>query len=390
MAINRITTTYSNSPFAARNRLTLSDADVARNLHGTNGDHAADQKKKHSLLFDWKMLKTHTAIGSDVLSDISQEQLLQSISDAMAIKINELGGTNVWNSLGLLTRETHEAEVVKGLALQAGKHAYSLLSDSEKRGYELFFRGGCCMHKDLNAVRGGDKEMSGLWNTLGVSGPIILPNKDNRITLRDTGLDSMACSWALEVSGRGGVKVSSLAGSLFNNKDKKKGQQDSFCWFFYNVLGHTISFPDTSNTRYGSHCNAAAELISHLPIYIEFLQFIRDKKGQATHTNIELNLCNALQCPSTLTELAVLALYGQTVSIPYMAIVRGPEATLAGALNMGPVHLRVIQHVRDFRDKLSLFTGLEASPEDSMFGGGQWQSNEVFYSIKALLPSLYI
>lgn len=386
--ISRINSTFSSSPFASRKGLTLTDADVALKFHGTNGDHASDQKKKHSLLFEWKMCTTYTALGSSVLLGISQEQVLHKVAEAMLKKINGLGGHTVWNTISLQAREAHEIEVMKELALQTGKQAYSILSDPDKRNYELFFRGGCCMHKDLNAVRYGDKEMSNVWQLIGASGPVVLPNRDNHTTISDSSSGQTARNRALEASGRGGVKASSLAGSLFNNKDKKKGQQDSYCWYFFNVLGYTVTFPDTSNTRYGSHCNAAAELIAHLPVYIEFLEFVRDKKGQATFTNIEQNLCNALRCPSTITELAVLALYGQTVSIPYMAVVRGLEATIAGALNMGSIQLGVIQHVKGFRDNLDIFIDTNATPAQSTLNGGQWHSNEVFYAIKALLPSL--
>lgn len=369
-------------------KLTLSDADIALKLRGTSGDHASDQKKKHSMLFEWKMQMTETVLGSSVLSQISQEQLLNLISEAMLNKISSLGGHNAWDMITLVDREVHEATVAKELALRIGKFAYSTLPELQKHEYELFFRGGCCMHKDLNAVRGGDREMSEIWIVIGATGPISLPNKDNCATINDTSSGTSARTRAVELSGKGGVKASSLAGALFNNKDKKKGQQDTFCWYFFNVLGYTVAFPDTSNTRYGSHCDAAAELIAHLPIYLEFLDFIRLRKERATHTNIEHNLCNALRCPSTLTELCILALYGQTVSLPYMAVVQGPEATVAGSLGMGSTQIRVIQHVKSFRDNLDLFMNSEATPEQSTFDGMQWRSSEVFYAIKALLPSL--
>lgn len=334
------------------------------------------------------MSMTQTVLGSQELSSMSQEQLVYSAATAMLEKITAMGGQDVWNRISPLERDAYEAEVAKELALHTGKSVYSALSESQKHEYELFFRGGCCMHKDLNAVKGGDKEMSEIWTKIGVPGPVVLPNKDNNAIVNDKNSSVPARARVLELSGRGGVKATSIAGALFNNKDKKKGQQDTYCWYFFNVLGYTVNFPDTSNTRYGSHCDAAAELITHLPIYIEFLEFIRDKKERAAHTNIEQNLCHALRCPATLTELCILALYGQTISLPYMAVVRGPEAELLGVLNMGPTQLQVIQHVESFRDNLSLFTNVDATPEQSTFDGNQWRSNEVFYAIKALLQSL--
>ena len=45
---------------------------------------------------------------------------------------------------------------------------------------------------------------------------------------------------ATEVSGRGGVKATSLGGMILRNKDKKEGEQDKFQWLFAKVLGYDI------------------------------------------------------------------------------------------------------------------------------------------------------
>jgi len=39
-------------------------------------------------------------------------------------------------------------------------------------------------------------------------------------------------------------------------------------------LGYQVPFPDTSNIRYHSHCNAASELLVHLLLYKEFLELV--------------------------------------------------------------------------------------------------------------------
>jgi hypothetical protein len=83
-------------------------------------------------------------------------------------------------------------------------------------------------------------------------------------------------------------------------------------------FGDSFTFPSTFNNRYGSHCAAAACLLMHLDKFIEFLEFIRDKKKTCTFNNMENNLYKALKCNSTLTELAVLALYAQAISHPYI------------------------------------------------------------------------
>ena len=114
----------------------------------------------------------------------------------------------------------------------------------------------------------------------------------------------------------GGVKAASIAGATFN-KDDKKGQQDTYK-FLFEGQGISLNFPDTSNTRYGSHCDAAAVLHEHRNKFLKFIEFIRNRKDKRTLTNMEKNLKAALQCIPTLTELAVLALYGQAISHPYM------------------------------------------------------------------------
>lgn len=387
--IAQLSAIYSQSPIAKRTGAFLSEADVALKLKGTNGDHASDQKKKHSMLFDWKMDQTHQALGSKILAEMSQSQLLELMGATLQKKLEDIGGQITWDLLSDGEQHLHNSNLVKEVALQLGKTMYGELSDHEKHAFELFFRGGCCMHKDLNAVKGGDKEMCGIWKSLKVHGPVLLANKDNMAVLTDpTQKGSKASNHALEVSGRGGTKATTLAGMIFNHKDNKKGQQDTYQWYFFSVLGYAVRFPDTSNTRYGSHCDAAAELLTHLPLYIEFLEFIRDRKDKAIFTNIEDNLWKALHCSATLTELSVLAVYGQAISLPYMAIVRGPTATNLGILNLGPIHTRVTQHLTLLLANPLLFIALDANSSQSSLDGNQWSHLEVFYAVKALLPNL--
>ncbi|KIJ35617.1 hypothetical protein M422DRAFT_81738, partial [Sphaerobolus stellatus SS14] len=59
-------------------------------------------------------------------------------------------------------------------------------------------------------------------------------------------------------------------------------------------LGSYITFPDTSNTHFHSHCEACSELLIHLDIYIRFLESAWDRKESTAFTNIELNLYKAL------------------------------------------------------------------------------------------------
>ena len=80
-------------------------------------------------------------------------------------------------------------------------------------------------------------------------------NKDNTAATQLG--TSAAKEHAEEVSQGSAVKLTSLAGSILNHKDDKKGQHDSLKDFFTLYIGYTIDFPDTSNTQYQSHCAAA-------------------------------------------------------------------------------------------------------------------------------------
>jgi hypothetical protein len=117
--------------------------------------------------------------------------------------------------------------MVSHLVLELGHEAYSQLSDNEKHKVDMFIWAGCAMHKDLNCVKGGNAAMMLWWEENAVTGPTFLANRDNAAVLRYAeNLDepTMAEQRAMEISGCGGVKLASLAGSLFNNKDDKVGQ----------------------------------------------------------------------------------------------------------------------------------------------------------------------
>jgi len=89
------------------------------------------------------------------------------------------------------------------------------------------------------------------------------------------------------VSQGGAVKLTSLAGAVFSNKDKKKGQQDSLQVYLEETIGYMVRFLDTSNTHYQCHCDAAVELIIQLVFYWHFLELVQDLKDKRTFTNIE-------------------------------------------------------------------------------------------------------
>jgi hypothetical protein len=60
---------------------------------------------------------------------------------------------------------------------------------------------------------------------------------------------------------------------------------------------------------------------------------------------MERNLYDALHCKPTLTELATLALYAQAITHPYMRQIWEPNSRTTNLLDLGPLHLKVEQHI---------------------------------------------
>ncbi|KAL5522287.1 hypothetical protein ACEPAF_2144 [Sanghuangporus sanghuang] len=418
-------------------------------------------------------------------TDEEKRTLLQGAQDAM---VWELGGKSVWEALHGEERQEKEEEILTRVCESLGPEAFERLPESEQRRLKIWVWVGCGMHKDLNAVKGGDSAMRQKWKELGVS-PIPLPNKDNAAVLEalddgrsdsedyeefkqeeepvsealsaamlhrqciahdsthfgesgasdlnrlrgcidasgSNGPITWSCTDESDASGSngpvtrgctdksgasdldqlqdcvdasgsngpvtwsctdkfgasgsngpvaqscadesgasdldrlrgcvdasgsngpvtwsctdesgasgssgpvarscadesgasdlnqrvnevvkhaknvtkgGGIRTGDLMGNYFRNKDKKK---------------------DTSNTRYSSYLEAAAVTIARPQFYIGYLEDVRDRKTNRKFNHLESNIYKALYNKSTLTELAVLALYQEAISHSYILAVR--------------------------------------------------------------------
>jgi hypothetical protein len=164
--------------------------------------------------------------------------------------------------------------------------------------------------------------MAGYWSKHNLTPPVLLANKDNKAVLKTYNPDSNTVTpeqeHALENTSRGGVKATKIAGDILNNKSEKKGHHNEFRFWWVKNVGQAFTFPGTSNVRFQSYCEAAGVLLLHLNHFLKFLEHIKSKKQNRRFSNMEQNLWDALHCPATKTELAVLALYAQAVSHPYM------------------------------------------------------------------------
>ncbi|KAF8059795.1 hypothetical protein FPV67DRAFT_1707711 [Lyophyllum atratum] len=357
--VTRMYTTYNKSPLGHD-----TPADVflfATYILGLGTDHAEDQKKLARLILEWKVVIDLELRGQRFLTAMLPSELLPIILKACDEKIRAAGGMAAWEALSEAEKDKRDKETYKGLCCQFGEQEWTKLSEDGKREARLFVWTGCCMHKEMNTVKGGTRAMAEFWKDSKLQGPIKLLNRDNAATVAAG--PSKAADDAFEKSEGGAIKVTSLAGAIFNHKDDKKGQQDTFRLYFEDKLGFPVHFPDTSNTRFQSHCEAAGELIVHLPYYLEFLLIVKDSKEKRNFNHMEKNVYAGLTDIPTLTELCVLTLYSQSISHPYMRSVRGSGDNEPNMLDLGPLHTRVKAHK-------------------------PWERPEAFYAVQQLAPSL--
>ena len=264
------------------------------------------------------------------------------------------------------------------------------LRSAEKWDLNLFVWAGCSMHKDLNSVKGGNKAMMSWWSENGETGPVRLANRDNAAVLNNMATEDVpnpAERRAMDVTTCGGVKAASIAGHIFSNKDDKKGYQDLHKRHFEPITGKWVRFPDTSNTRYQSFGEAAAELLVYRSDYQNLMETVRLNKTKQTLNHMESNLKVALDDIPTLTELAVLTLYAQAISHPYMKKVRGPGTEDLNMLNMGPLHEEVKQHIQMIIDDPDILLGDGVSYQKDVFGQ-KWHRPDAFETVHKLSPQL--
>jgi hypothetical protein len=182
--------------------------------------------------------------------------------------------------------------------------------------------------------------------------------------------------------------LTSLAGAVFANKDLKKGQQDTLQVALQDRIGHMVRFPGTSSTHYGSHPEAAAELLVRLDFYKQFLEVVHDLKEKCNLTNIEQNIYDGLHDIPTLTKLAVLVLYAQAITHSYMHEVQGPTASKTNLLDLGSLHNKVMTHCHNIISNPDLLLSTSALYLKGSLDGLIWHHSDVFHAVQALASSL--
>ncbi|KLO06451.1 hypothetical protein SCHPADRAFT_861403, partial [Schizopora paradoxa] len=355
-------------------------------LVGVHSDHAEDQKAFARGALSWKLETSRASLGYTYIEELSEEDFIRVADEAQAEKISEVGEAK-WDGMSSNEREKLLDDAISALAWRLGEEKYASLSAEEKKDFDLFLWVGCMMHKLLNAVKGGCAKFSSFWARKNLRGPLLLPNRDN-----DAALDSASSSLtaagkrALEVSGGGAVKLTSLMGAYLKHRDDKKGEQDAhkaYMDFFSGIS----TFPDTSNTRYQSHIDAAAVIIAQLELYQEYMRHARDLKQNRNFNHMENNIYNALQDLPTQAELLVMVFYGEAVCYPYGRTVRNAVTDGRNALDMGPYHEQVIAFVKRLIETPEIILSPDADPQEAVMDGREWTNPEAVAIAQKLAPS---
>ena len=211
-----------------------------------NTDHVEDQEKLVWLFQAFKEVCEHEVWGEEVILSLSMVDLIPHLWDEVSKNIAGVGGQEAWDCLSPDQCEAMEAETYKQVCRQLGEDELDSMTPKQWQYMALFIWGGCCMDKEMNSVKGGNSALMAFWEAKGLMPPMKLYNKDNA-AVAALG-EPLIVQHASDVTSRGGIKLTSLAGAVFANKDKKKCQQDTVKVEIEASIGYMVSFPDTSNT----------------------------------------------------------------------------------------------------------------------------------------------
>ncbi|KAG1722317.1 hypothetical protein EDB19DRAFT_1835071 [Suillus lakei] len=325
-------------------------------------DHAEDQTKLVWLFTEWKQTCEREVHGKRALASLPPDDITHIIDRMMECIIAAAGGVNGWDTLSLDEQHRCTKAAHQQLHVHVREQHFAALTDAEKEAVDFFVWAGCCMHKELNAAKGGNAHMTAWCVKNEIEGPILLMNKDNAATAASGG-NTATVSRTVQVSGHGAVKALDLTGGVFRHKDNKKGQQDAFRYHMEDQLGYFSAWPDTSNTHYQSNCDGASQWLVHQPLFIPYLELMLHRKESHTHTNMERNVYMALLlfCQKTAEEMTAFSTWGNCIGHPYMRQIRGALREFSNILDLHPLHDNLIIHMKKLIVNIDLVIGPNAT-----------------------------
>ena len=358
-------------------------ASVWQQVRSYLGDHAADQKKLSRMLeahrqdCDREVRGEDALLSDDPQDEVERNRLLDEKSKEM---LEKAGGKEFWVLLSPAERLEQEREVIREVQIALGEQAYQRLSPEEKEDVDFWVYTGCAMHKDLNAAKGGAERMARSWEEKGRVPPIAMLSK-TQVMAAKSGSAPKKGKGGRQPE-RGGVKLTGLLGALVKHQNPNKGHQARFCVYCRKILGFEILFPDTSNNRYQSHGYAATEIVHRRQLYIDFLLKVQDQKAtMGGLNNMEENVINGLTDDATFTELQVLTLYSQTISLPLAQIARAPYHQSSNGLDLGPTFDRLLSHLETIVKDPGILIGLEVSWMTATFDRKPWHNPDAIATI---------
>jgi len=102
---------------------------------------------------------------------------------------------------------------------------------------------------------------------------------------------------------------------------------------------------------------------------------------------MEQNFWNAIHDIPTLSELAVLSLYAQSICYLYMEKVCTPGQN---ALELGPYHAKVLDHIGEIISNPHLLIGPTPSFTTAALDGKNWKSPKIFEAVHKSFPHFLI
>ncbi len=383
--LQKIFNVFNGSPLATERNMWARLVDIYIKFAGMHADHCTKEKKNFVLMKEKKIAATEQILGEKRIVDDPVDQLMPHFLAANQAMMEKIGGQSAWDNLTEQQQNEYKAEMLAKLTTDLGKDSFEKLSDREQRLFKLFIWVGCGCHKDLNTVLGGYVSLSKFWSDNGLKQPVLLPNKTNAAIIEDKTADaSESVKQAVLNSSCGAIKTTKIAGDILNNKNDKSGHHDQFRIWWKARHGTDFTFPRTSNNRFQSNCEAAAVLTVYREDILEYLKYAEQKKAKVRYSHMEKNLVKALNDIPTRTELAVLALYAQAVSHPYMKAIREDPTT--NALDLGPLNQKIESFMVRLIEDPTFLVGEHVSYETGSFDGKPWRSEKVVKKINELAP----
>ncbi|KAJ7607525.1 hypothetical protein FB45DRAFT_1131324 [Roridomyces roridus] len=227
-ASERIADVYTRSPLAAREQRTMEKNDYWRKKIGENKDHAADGKKAFKLSAEYKKDVVLRDLGRKTMeeADLETAILLLSMNEITNDDLMQTGKIS-YEELAVMPSGAKTALIEQVLERKIGEDTFNSLPEEDQQNALTHVFGGCCCHKDLNALRYGMARVQRVYDTHDIPKPVLLATKANSAVIDlATATDGAAFQRAVESSTRGAIKLLSLLGSLLRHKDGQRGYQD--------------------------------------------------------------------------------------------------------------------------------------------------------------------